>query len=176
MEILIAIDISEQAEHVLASAAPLLREMQQPHIRLLTVTDDADVHETMASTGPTGTTTPRGSWSGSSFRMPDPSAPWLLEDRTQALERVHGDLERRSAAFAAKYVDGLQVDWNVMSARNPVESILETAGTFGAHLIVVGTRGRRGVSRMLMGSTAEGVLRQSSVPVLVVGDAVGRPA
>jgi nucleotide-binding universal stress UspA family protein len=98
-----------------------------------------------------------------------------MENRTQALERVHGDLERRSAALASKYLDGLQVDWNVVSARHSTEAILESARTLGAHLIIVGTRGRRGVSRMLIGSTAEGVLRRSSVPVLVVGDAVLRP-
>lgn len=172
MQTLIAIDTSEQAEHVVESAAQLLRTVQQPHIRLLTVTDDADVHETMASTGPQGTTTPRGSWSGSSFQMPTPSSPRLIEDRTQALARVHHDLEQRDAALAKHYLDGLEVDWRVVSAPHTVDAILKAATEFGAELIIMGTRGRQGISRMLMGSTAEEILRQSPVPVLIVGDAV----
>jgi len=37
-----------------------------------------------------------------------------------------------------------------------------------ADLIVVGTHGRKGLTRMLMGSTAESLLRRSPCPVLVV--------
>jgi nucleotide-binding universal stress UspA family protein len=37
-----------------------------------------------------------------------------------------------------------------------------------ADLIVMGTHGRRGVNRMLMGSDAELVVRNVSVPVLLV--------
>jgi len=37
-----------------------------------------------------------------------------------------------------------------------------------ADLIVIGTHGRRGITRALMGSDAEAVVRESSVPVLLV--------
>lgn len=37
-----------------------------------------------------------------------------------------------------------------------------------ADLIVVGTHGRSGLNRLLMGSVAEGVVRSASVPVLLV--------
>ncbi len=37
-----------------------------------------------------------------------------------------------------------------------------------ADLIVIGTHGRRGLSRMVMGSDAEGVVRNAPVPVLLV--------
>jgi len=37
-----------------------------------------------------------------------------------------------------------------------------------ADLIVLGTHGRRGVTRLVMGSDAEGVVRRSPVPVLLV--------
>lgn len=46
--------------------------------------------------------------------------------------------------------------------------ILEDARTWGADLIVMGTHGRRGVDHLLMGSDAEGVIRTSPVPVLLV--------
>jgi nucleotide-binding universal stress UspA family protein len=46
--------------------------------------------------------------------------------------------------------------------------ILEAAGRLKADLIVMGTHGRRGVSRMLLGSVAEKVVRSSLVPVLTI--------
>lgn len=49
-------------------------------------------------------------------------------------------------------------------------AIMQAAQTFEADLIVMGTHGRRGVRRHLLGSVAETVLRSSRVPVLVVRD------
>jgi nucleotide-binding universal stress UspA family protein len=51
---------------------------------------------------------------------------------------------------------------------SPAEQIAELARDLEAHLVVVGTQGRRGLSRMLLGSVAEGVVRLSPCPVLVV--------
>lgn len=45
--------------------------------------------------------------------------------------------------------------------------IAKVATQFGADLIVVGTHGRRGPSRLLLGSGAEQIIRLSPVPVLV---------
>ena len=39
---------------------------------------------------------------------------------------------------------------------------------WGAELVVLGSHGRRGVGRMLMGSDAEQIIRTCPVPVLVV--------
>jgi nucleotide-binding universal stress UspA family protein len=46
--------------------------------------------------------------------------------------------------------------------------VAEQAKAFGADLIVVGTHGRHGVSRLLVGSDAEQIVRVAPVPVLVV--------
>lgn len=46
--------------------------------------------------------------------------------------------------------------------------IVQHAKRVRADLIVIGTHGRRGLRRMLMGSDAEQVVRQSPVPVLLV--------
>lgn len=51
---------------------------------------------------------------------------------------------------------------------DPRSCILDAAKEFGADLIVMGTHGRRGVSRFLFGSTAEAVVRTSPIPVLTV--------
>jgi nucleotide-binding universal stress UspA family protein len=53
-------------------------------------------------------------------------------------------------------------------ARSVADIIVEQAKKWRADLIVIGTHGRRGVSRLVMGSDAEGVVRTSPVPVLLV--------
>ena len=55
-----------------------------------------------------------------------------------------------------------------VAAGHVAKAIVETASDRGIDLIVMGSHGRRGFARMFMGSVAEGVLRASSVPVLVV--------
>jgi nucleotide-binding universal stress UspA family protein len=46
--------------------------------------------------------------------------------------------------------------------------IIEQAKKWRADLIVLGTHGRRGLTRLVMGSDAEGVVRSTRVPVLLV--------
>jgi len=48
------------------------------------------------------------------------------------------------------------------------DAILQTAKTVHADLIVIGTHGRRGLSRFLLGSVAEDILRRAPCPVLAV--------
>jgi nucleotide-binding universal stress UspA family protein len=52
---------------------------------------------------------------------------------------------------------------------NVAEAILKFAGQKDVDLIVLGTHGRKGFSKALMGSVAEGVFRASTVPVLTLG-------
>jgi nucleotide-binding universal stress UspA family protein len=50
-----------------------------------------------------------------------------------------------------------------------VASVIDDdAKRWPADLIVIGTHGRSGISRLLLGSVAEGVVRGASVPVLLV--------
>lgn len=51
--------------------------------------------------------------------------------------------------------------------KHPAESILETARERGCDLIVMASHGRRGISRLLLGSQTMKVVTLSSVPVLV---------
>ena len=48
------------------------------------------------------------------------------------------------------------------------EAVAQEAVNWGASLVVVGTHGRRGIGRLLMGSGAEQVIRLAPCPVLVV--------
>jgi nucleotide-binding universal stress UspA family protein len=51
---------------------------------------------------------------------------------------------------------------------NPIPEILRTAQESGSDLIVMGTHGRTGLRRLLVGSVAEQVLRKAGCPVLTV--------
>ena len=56
------------------------------------------------------------------------------------------------------------------------EAIVEQAKRWRADLIVMGTHGRRGMDRLLLGSNAELVIRNSTVPVLLVPGQMKRGA
>ena len=62
------------------------------------------------------------------------------------------------------------------------ELVVDQAKAWQADLIVIGTHGRHGVARAMLGSDAEQVLRMAPVPVLLVnahrvdGEAEGEPA
>lgn len=55
----------------------------------------------------------------------------------------------------------------------PLEEILAAADEEDIDIIVMGTHGRRGVIRALMGSVAEGVIRAAGRPVMVVSEGQG---
>ncbi len=58
----------------------------------------------------------------------------------------------------------------------PAERILQVAREEGANLIVMGTHGRTGLPRLLLGSVADRVVRQATCPVITVPARPGAPA
>jgi nucleotide-binding universal stress UspA family protein len=85
--------------------------------------------------------------------------------------------ETRDAVNIAEDVEALEAagfELEVRTGRgSPAETVLEVLREESPDLAVLWTEGRKGVSRMLVGSVAEAVLRESPVPLLVrhVGDA-----
>jgi nucleotide-binding universal stress UspA family protein len=73
-----------------------------------------------------------------------------------------------ASALAKK--SGISADVAMIEARGRAvsDSILDDARRFRADLIVMGTHGRRGLNRLLLGSDAERVLREARMPVLLV--------
>jgi nucleotide-binding universal stress UspA family protein len=53
-------------------------------------------------------------------------------------------------------------------ARRTSDVVIEQATSWPADLIVLGTHGRRGIGRVMMGSDAEDIVRSAPVPVLLV--------
>jgi nucleotide-binding universal stress UspA family protein len=63
---------------------------------------------------------------------------------------------------------GISADTVHMSDQYPADGIIATAKEKGCDLIVMASHGRRGLSRLLIGSQANQVVVHSEVPVLVI--------
>lgn len=71
-------------------------------------------------------------------------------------------------AEALASAEGLKIEKIHLPSSIAADAILDTAGQQGADLIVMGSHGRRGLGRLLLGSQAAEVLARSSIPVLVI--------
>jgi universal stress protein A len=58
--------------------------------------------------------------------------------------------------------------WQFLREGKPADEILAAAREWEADVIVIGTHGRSGVSRLVLGSTADLVVRHAPCPVLVI--------
>ncbi|HEX7472614.1 MAG TPA: universal stress protein [Candidatus Limnocylindrales bacterium] len=67
--------------------------------------------------------------------------------------------------------DGLHARWSI-SQGNPAHEIIEAARCFGCDLIVVGSRGHTGLTRIVLGSVARNVLLHTEASVLIVREPV----
>jgi nucleotide-binding universal stress UspA family protein len=88
----------------------------------------------------------------------------VVESMKRAGKRV---LDRAAKLAAARGVRPETELWENATGR-VAEVLVARAKRWRADLIVMGTHGRRGVNRMLLGSDAELVVRNSPVPVLLV--------
>lgn len=86
-----------------------------------------------------------------------PTSSVELRNASEALERVRESEIPPSVESRAIVRDG-----------TPWQCIVDEARAGNHDLIVMGTHGRSGIRRVLMGSTAEHVLRQAPGPVLIV--------
>jgi nucleotide-binding universal stress UspA family protein len=96
------------------------------------------------------------------------SNPYGYVDPTPMLDAIdeEADTVLESGVSLAKTFD---VEANGMKLEGlPADAIVERAKETRADLVVVGTHGRRGIGRVLIGSVAEGVIRTCTTPVFVV--------
>ncbi len=86
--------------------------------------------------------------------------PLLKEAGTRIVEQGKARVAAQGVAVDAVLLESF--------AARVSDLVVEQALGWKADLIVIGTHGRRGVRRMLLGSDAEQILRQAPVPVLLV--------
>jgi universal stress protein A len=88
-----------------------------------------------------------------------------LEDRSEVRERLEEAMPTRpNVRYRHHYLRGM-----------PVAELGKFAEREEMDLIVMGSHGRTGLRRLLMGSVAEGVMRKAPCPVLIVKQPVPQP-
>lgn len=93
--------------------------------------------------------------------------PYFTHDQLAEVERRRAELRLQATRYLERFVHDRAPDARSVLTDGPVvEAVLAAAHSHD--LIVMGTHGRRGPSRWWMGSVAERVVRDASVPVLVV--------
>ncbi|HKO31716.1 MAG TPA: universal stress protein [Nitrospiraceae bacterium] len=81
----------------------------------------------------------------------------LLKQGSSQLVDLKGRAERRGIALTTRMATGI-----------PSEAVITAARAENSDLIVVGTRGKTGLAHVLLGSTAERVIRGAPCPVMTV--------
>ena len=136
--VLVPVDGSEHAEHATAVAMDLFPDAT---LVLLHVINPAEAgYSAQAS-------------------IPSFSEEWYEKQKKSAAELLDG-MEARASE------EGVDVE-RVVEVGKPTRVIVEYAEDEDIDHVVMGSHGRKGVSRVLLGSVAETVVRRSPVPVTV---------
>ena len=154
-KILLATDGSTEAELAARSAVDLCQKTDS-ELHLIHVLDVAKVGLSMAVLS-SEATAPEG------VKLPDPILEQELERRAKQEGREALDEEEQRVRSA-----GGTVAHSHLRMGEVEREIVHLAEDLGAGLIVMGSRGRRGMRRALMGSVSESVVRHAHCPVLVV--------
>jgi len=144
--ILVAIDNSDTSDLVLWHAVTLAKD-QRAQLRIAHAVDSIAIAATTTGGFPVDAT---------------PLFETLRENGRAALEKA--STSARSAGVQAECV---LLEDEELSAR-VATLLMREAKRWGADLIAIGTHGRRGFDRLLLGSVAETLIRTAPVPILLV--------
>jgi len=145
--ILLATDFSEQAEQAYPWAARLAVSNQGKVILMHALEDD------LVATAPV---------------FANYMAPGALDLGNYREEfRVGARKALESAADALRAL-GAEVETLLVEIGKPSQAIVKTAKECECSVVVISTHGRGGLAHLLLGSTAEKVVRMAPVPVLTV--------
>lgn len=100
--------------------------------------------------------TPEFHFDGSLLNLVDPIHACQLDDLKQTIEETTGNTNIH-----------LEI-----AMGSPAEKIIEYANSISSKLIITGTRGLRGPGKILLGGVTEEVVRNSQIPVFVIGPTV----
>ncbi len=139
--VLAAVDASEAAHEVLRVGANFARSVRGGELHLVHVVEDLPPPVAI---------------------VPPPAGLGITSTEIVAAARKH--VEALAAEARAQFHGRLSTH---VAAGSAWKQILQVAIDVQADLIVVGTHGRAGVKRLLLGSVAESVVRKASCPVLV---------
>lgn len=96
--------------------------------------------------------------------------PYDLDMYEQSVRKAGERILKRARAAAEKA--GVQAETQLLEVQEIADRVADeierAAKRWKADLLVIGTHGRRGVRRLLLGSVAESLVRISSMPVLLI--------
>jgi nucleotide-binding universal stress UspA family protein len=162
-KILVALDTSSRSDHIFQDAVEVAKNNNAALLLLHVLTSEEE---------------------GSPLRIPPgieeiywaPSADVDLERWHQEWQQY----EQKCLKHLRRYTDqatgeGVDADFQQVSGI-PGNKICEIAASWGADLIMLGNRGRRGVTELVLGSVSNYVLHHAECSVLVVKPAVRHSA
>ncbi|KAA8731278.1 universal stress protein [Acinetobacter qingfengensis] len=86
-----------------------------------------------------------------------------------AVKQAHEEVARILTEAKQKFAEyGLVVDTKVIEGNEINKAIVEAAKELQTDLVVIGSHGRKGLKKFVLGSVAQSILGEISVPVLVV--------
>jgi len=105
---------------------------------------------------------------------------WLAEDHPvgyyfESVPEARTALTKQLHDYAASHVPATVHATTLFEDEAPELAIVRIARDINADLIIMGTHGRRGIRRAILGSVAEYVLRETDVPVITVNPALFAP-
>ena len=90
-----------------------------------------------------------------------------LQVKIASAREATGPSDRETSDLKMMEQELLALEQRIVEDVSAVEGILRTAKDEGCDLIVVGSHGRSGLSRLMLGSVASKIVAHSTVPVLV---------
>jgi len=157
--IIVGLDYSEMSPLVLEEAVRFAGTHELSHIHVLHAAPNTNVAVgLLSSADPTLST---GHTPGANI----PPTAELSRDVQSYVEKVLSDLSQGTNTGGSP--DNIR--WTIhLRHGEPAHALAQLAADIEADLILVGTHGRRGLARFLLGSVAESVVRLAPCPVLIV--------
>jgi len=137
--ILVPVDGSDQSKAAIEFA---IAEFPDAELQLLHVINPADAGYSVQAS------------------MPTFSEEWYSRQKEQA-KSLFSEIESGAGDFDGRFEEFIEVG-------KPTHTIVQHAEEHNVDQIVMGSHGRSGVTRILLGSVAETVVRRSPVPITVV--------
>lgn len=141
--ILVAVDASETSDLALQAAIGLASEAQAS-LRIVHVVDTTNLNM------------------GADFVTQPPVLEGIIQNGQSILSKAEANATAAGIAVEASLIKIETINQRV------AEAIANDADAWPADLIVIGTHGRRGFTRLFLGSIAEGTARLATTPVLLV--------
>jgi nucleotide-binding universal stress UspA family protein len=143
--ILVAVDGSETSDAALRNATGLARALGS-QLRIVYVTEELPLSLDFPAT------------------LGDEWRKTIAREGRAVLDRAESAARKAAVSPETRLLE------SVRSHDRVADFVVAEAEAWPADLIVIGTHGRRGLARLILGSVAEGVARTASMPVLLVRD------